>query len=158
MSRGGRVSNCDNKERPLVLSCFLCPVLCCVLPCALCCSLGALRAFFGSAPIPTAPNRAGPHGRCIIEFKINQFSCLFLHFQNYPVTNFFWDFLVTKTGDLPGPVLGANTRVRHSAARESPKARIPLAPYQGRGRYPAHEKGRVCLPLRGHCQGGGLAC
>ena len=38
-------------------------------------------------------------------------------------------------------------RVRHSAARESPEERIPLAPYQGRGRYPAHERGRVCLPL-----------
>ena len=30
------------------------------------------RAFFGSVPIPTAPNRAGPHGRWVIEFKINQ--------------------------------------------------------------------------------------
>jgi hypothetical protein len=25
---------------------------------------------------------------------------------------------------------------------------FPWRPYQGRGRYPAHEKGRVCLPLR----------
>ena len=30
----------------------------------------------------------------------------------------------------------------------SPEERIPLAPYQGRGRYPAHEKDRVCLPLK----------
>ena len=29
-----------------------------------------------------------------------------------------------------------------------PEGQIPLAPYQGRGRYPALERGRVCLPLR----------
>ena len=31
-----------------------------------------------------------------------------------------------------------------------PEERFPLAPYQGRGQYPAHERGRcrVCLPLR----------
>ena len=39
-------------------------------------------------------------------------------------------------------------RVCHSAARESPEARFSLAPYQGKGRYPAHKKDRVCLPLR----------
>ncbi len=37
-------------------------------------------------------------------------------------------------------------RVRHSAARECPEARIPWRPTQGRGRYPAHKKSHVCLP------------
>ena len=39
-------------------------------------------------------------------------------------------------------------RPLYSAACESPETRIPLAPNQGRGRYPAHEKGRACLPLQ----------
>ena len=53
---------------------------------------------------------------------------------------------VTATHSTHGHMIG---RVCHSATRESPEERIPspLAPYQGRGRYPAHEKGRVCLPL-----------
>ena len=29
-----------------------------------------------------------------------------------------------------------------------PEERAPLAPYQGRGQYLAHERGHVCLPLR----------
>ena len=28
-----------------------------------------------------------------------------------------------------------------------PEGQLPLAPYQGRGRYPAHKRGRVRLPL-----------
>ena len=41
---------------------------------------------------------------------------------------------------------------RHENAELSkgagPEEQIPLVPYQRRGRYPAHERGRVCLPLR----------
>ena len=48
-------------------------VLLFVLPCALCCSLVALRAFFGSAPISTAPNQVGPHGRWALEFNFFYF-------------------------------------------------------------------------------------
>ena len=44
-----------------------------------------------------------------------------------------------------GYVIG---RARRPAARESPKARFPQAPYQGRGWYPAHVKDRACLPSR----------
>ena len=30
-----------------------------------------------------------------------------------------------------------------------PEEQVPLAPYQGRGWCPAHERGRVCLPIGG---------
>ena len=65
-------------------------------PCALCYSLGALRAFFGSAPIPTAPNRARPHGRWVIEFKINQL-LVFLFPKNFCISQ------LQKPGICQGP-------------------------------------------------------
>ena len=60
-----------NKEHILVLLFSL--------PCSLLCAALYSLLFFGCSlrvlwvrSHPTAPNRAGPHGRCIIEFKINQ--------------------------------------------------------------------------------------
>ena len=43
---------------------------------------------------------------------------------------------------------GASTHAELSRGMGPEAQNAPWRPYQGRGRYPAHEKGRVCLPLR----------
>ena len=42
-------------------------------------------------------------------------------------------------------ILITPSSVRVSALKSN---NFPWRPYQGRGRYPAHEKDRVCLPLK----------
>ena len=43
---------------------------------------------------------------------------------------------------------GASTHAELSMGMGPEAQNAPWRPYQGRGRYPAHEKDRVCLPLR----------
>ena len=46
-----------------------------------------------------------------------------------------------------GPSLGPAAPIEYSHLPVHLQ-HAPWRPYQGRGRYPAHDKGRVCLPLR----------
>ena len=59
-------------------------------------------------------------------------------------------FVVPKTLNLqPNMPSGVGTMIDRAASLQparAPKQQIPLAPCKGRGRFPAHEEDRLCLP------------
>ena len=59
-------------------------------------------------------------------------------------------FVVPKTlNQQPNMPSGVGTMIDRAASLQparAPKQQIPLAPCKGRGRFPAHEEDRVCLP------------
>ena len=59
-------------------------------------------------------------------------------------------FVVPKTpNQQPNMPSGVGTMIDRAASLQparAPKQQIPLAPCKGRGRFPAHEEDRLCLP------------
>ena len=59
-------------------------------------------------------------------------------------------FVVPKTLNIqPNMPSGVGTMIDRAASLQparAPKQQIPLAPCKGRGRFPAHEEDRLCLP------------
>ena len=54
-----------------------------------------------------------------------------------------------RCGDLSVVTGGASTHAGLSRGMGPEAQNAPWSPYQGRGRYPVHERGRVCLPWKG---------
>ena len=65
-------------------------------------------------------------------------------------TGFYCPFVVPKTlNQQPNMPSGVGTMIDRAASLQparAPKQQIPLAPGKGRGRFPAHEEDRLCLP------------